>query len=71
MFYGRLTSFCSHFQLPHCHRPCLGLCYLVSMSNKVELQWLEHLWDHGNLFEIWVVQSTEDSHGSRPESKRL
>ena len=25
----------------------------------VELQWLEHLWDHGNLFEIWVVRATE------------
>ena len=21
-------------------------------------RWLEHLWDHGNLFEIWVVQAT-------------
>ena len=25
----------------------------------VELQWLEHLWDHGNLFETWVVRATE------------
>ena len=25
----------------------------------VELQWLEHLWDHGNLFEIGVVRATE------------
>ena len=25
----------------------------------VKLQWLEHLWDHGNLFEIWVVRATE------------
>ena len=25
----------------------------------VELQWLEHRWDHGNLFEIWVVRATE------------
>ena len=23
--------------------------------NTVELQWLEHLWGHENLFEIWVV----------------
>ena len=21
----------------------------------VKLQWLEHLWDHGNLFELWLV----------------
>ena len=21
----------------------------------VKPQWLEHLWDHGNLFETWVV----------------
>ena len=21
----------------------------------VKLQWLKHLWDHGHLFEIWVV----------------
>ena len=25
----------------------------------VELQWLEHHWDHGNLFEIWVVRATK------------
>ena len=28
-------------------------------GNTVELQWLEHLWDHGNLFETWVVRATE------------
>ena len=25
----------------------------------VKLQWLEHLWDRGNLFEIGVVRATE------------
>ena len=25
----------------------------------VKLQWLEHLWDRGNLFEKWVVRATE------------
>ena len=25
----------------------------------VEPQWLEHLWDHGNVFETWVVRATE------------
>ena len=30
-------------------------------ENKyIEFQWLYHLWEHGNLFEIWVVQATED-----------
>ena len=26
---------------------------------SVELQWLEHHWDHENVFEIWVVRATE------------
>ena len=25
----------------------------------VDLQWLEHVWDRGNVFEIWVVRATE------------
>ena len=28
-------------------------------ANTVELQWIEHLWDHGKLFETWVVRATE------------
>ena len=36
---------------------------LVVMTNvlqcTVEPQWLEHLWDHGNSFETWVVRATE------------
>ena len=31
----------------------------MSIQHAVEPQWPEHLWDHGNLFEIWVVQATE------------
>ena len=33
----------------------------ISLGNyiTVEPRWLEHLWDRGNLFEIWVVQATE------------
>ena len=27
--------------------------------NTVELQWLEHLWDHKNLFETGVVRANE------------
>ena len=30
------------------------------IRNTVEPQWLEHLWDHGNSFETWVVRATED-----------
>ena len=26
----------------------------------VEPQWLEHPWDHENLFEIWVVRAIVD-----------
>ena len=33
------------------------IAFFMKLSSViiVELQWLEHLWDHGNLFEIWVV----------------
>ena len=34
--------------------------HLDGKYDIVELQWLEHLWDHRNLFEIWVVRATED-----------
>ena len=27
--------------------------------HTVEPQWLEHLWDHGNLFETWVVRAND------------
>ena len=29
------------------------------VKNTVELQWLEHLWDHGKVFESWVVRANE------------
>ena len=25
--------------------------------DTVELQWLEHIWDHGNMFETGVVRA--------------
>ena len=28
-------------------------------THTVELQWLEHLWDHRKLLETWVVRATE------------
>ena len=31
----------------------------ILFSHTVELQWLEHLWNHGNMFETWVVQANE------------
>ena len=29
------------------------------IPNTVELQWLKHLWDYENLFEIGVVRASE------------
>ena len=37
--------------------------YTLFTLSTVEHQWLEHLWDHGNLFETWVVHVT--SSGSK------
>ena len=28
-------------------------------ANTLELQWLEHLWDHGNKFETGVVRAID------------
>ena len=33
--------------------------YKKNRSYTVEPQWLEHLWDHGNSFETWIVRATE------------
>ena len=30
-----------------------------NISITVELQWLEHLWDHKNMFETGVVRANE------------
>ena len=30
-----------------------------SLLTTVELQWLEHLWDHENMFETRVVRASE------------
>ena len=37
--------------------------------STVKLQWLEHLLDRGNLFDIWVVRATEVNRGARSGSK--
>ena len=29
------------------------------LQNTVELQWLEHLWNHENMFETGVVRTDE------------
>ena len=29
--------------------------FLPKSVGTVEPQWLEHLWDHGNSFDTWVV----------------
>ena len=36
-----------------------GCTFYYVVAYTVETQWLEHLWDHGNLFETWVVRATE------------
>ena len=33
--------------------------FCSDFRTTVEPQWLEPLWDHGNLFETWVVEATE------------
>ena len=36
------------------------LHYVVYVKiTTVELQWLEHLWNHENMFETWVVRASE------------
>ena len=39
----------------------LRSCLLLFMAgdNTVELQWLEHLWDHENMFETRVDRASE------------
>ena len=32
---------------------------LIYMTNTVERQWLEHLWEHENLFETGVVRAID------------
>ena len=36
----------------------INKCFLHFIST-VELQWLEHLWNHENMFEAWVVRANE------------
>ena len=31
----------------------------AKLANTIELQWLEHLWDHANKFETGVVRANE------------
>ena len=38
---------------------CISL-YTEKCSYTEKPQWLEYLWDHGNLFQIWVVGATKD-----------
>ena len=46
-----------------------GLIALAPELYTVEPQWLEHLWDHGYLFETWVVRATEVNHGTSSGSE--
>ena len=37
----------------------LNVCWFTVNLYTVELQWLQHLWNHENMFEIGVVQANE------------
>ena len=39
--------------------PALENIKSLKWENTVKSQWLEHLWDHVNSFETWVVRATE------------
>ena len=45
-----LMNLCVSFIMP------LSIYFII---NTVELQWLEHLWDHENMFETGVVRANE------------
>ena len=36
-----------------------GIDYGFPCTNTVELQWLEHLWNHKNMFETAIVRANE------------
>ena len=38
---------------------CLFCKGMLKNKYTVELQWLEHLWDHENMFETGVVRANE------------
>ena len=39
---------------------CSSMEYMhVAFCNAVELQWIEHLWNHENIFETRVVRANE------------
>ena len=34
-----------------------GVVFVMQFSTTVELQWLEHLWNHEDMFETGVVRA--------------
>ena len=63
-FYLQRTSHYTSFHVPvnsYCtEEPITLLEYInVSLPCTLELQWLEHLWNHENLFETGVVRAKE------------
>ena len=67
--HGFLTSYgCIGLHIP-CHIPVNSYCTEEpntlmedvddSLPYTVELQWLEHLWNHDNMFETGVVRANE------------
>ena len=55
--------FDSHISFTHLPQPSLPQVATdincVTCTYAVELQWLEHFWDYGKLFETWVVRASE------------
>ena len=43
--------------------PLLKSVRVLLKNSGIGLTRLEHFWDHGNLFEIWIVRATEVNHG--------
>ena len=41
--------------------------HLEETEDIVELQWLEHLWNHENMFETGVVRVLSDNHSARSD----
>ena len=51
-----------HFRVQNIRFTCIHGLITSSATNNVntvELQWLEHLWDYENVFEIGVVRANE------------
>ena len=66
LFNGFMILFC-HYHI----NSAISMGYLRALLlslvklNTVKLQWLEHLWNHKNMFETGVVRANEFNHCAR------